>query len=70
MPIIDARHLFPKSVDDPDEEITVTMTKGQALATMDAILAFTTDYEETPDTPLLEDLYMYLQDEVWPEIEG
>lgn len=69
MPIIDARHLFPKAVDDPDEEIEVTMTKGQALAVMMAIDVLCTDYEECHDTPLLEDVYMELCDEVWPEIE-
>lgn len=68
--LIDARHLFPNAVDDPDEEITVTMTKGQALALMDAVWAYTTDYElEEGDSVMLEDLYMNLQDEMWPEID-
>lgn len=68
--LIDARHIFPKAVDDPDEEIYVTMTKGQALVLMDAVWAYTTDYELTEsDAVLLEDTYMDLQCEIWPEID-
>ena len=68
--LIDARRLFPKAVDDPDEEITVTMTKGRALALMDAVWAYTTDYElPESDDVLLEDAYMDLQCEIWPEID-
>lgn len=69
MTIIDARDRFPGPAVDPEEEITVTMTKGHALALMEAIMIVDTDYEETEDTPLLHDAHMWLSGEVWGELD-
>lgn len=54
---------------DPDIEITVTMTIGTALAIMDVIDQREEDYLEDEHTPLLHDVYMAMQCEIWPEAE-
>lgn len=63
-----ARYMGDEGI-DPDDEIEVTMTIAQAMAVMDMIWVRHDDYEQDDATPLLEDLFMDLQNEIWPEEE-
>ncbi len=63
----DVIELSPGGVVDPDEDIDLTITKGDALVLMQHIQIIQADYLPDDDSATLDDFYWQLCDAVWPE---